>query len=106
MGLIGGGPGAFIGPVHRLAAEMDRRIELVAGAFFLRPRALPCCGAGLWHRSGASLPVDRGHDRSGARARRRYRPLLRAKPPNSQGPVVRSGSVPSKTYGCAVGQPC
>ncbi|MDI1295960.1 MAG: Gfo/Idh/MocA family oxidoreductase [bacterium] len=33
MGLIGGGPGAFIGPVHRLAAEMDRRIELVAGAF-------------------------------------------------------------------------
>lgn len=33
MGLIGGGPGAFIGPVHRLAAEMDREIELVAGAF-------------------------------------------------------------------------
>jgi hypothetical protein len=24
MGLIGGGPGSFIGPVHRLAAEMDR----------------------------------------------------------------------------------
>jgi predicted dehydrogenase len=33
MGLIGGGPGSFIGPVHRLAAEMDREIELVAGAF-------------------------------------------------------------------------
>ena len=33
MGMIGGGPGAFIGPVHRLAAEMDREIELVAGAF-------------------------------------------------------------------------
>ena len=37
MGLIGGGPGAFIGPVHRLAAEMDRRIELVAGAFSSDP---------------------------------------------------------------------
>lgn len=33
MGMVGGGPGAFIGPVHRLAAEMDREIELVAGAF-------------------------------------------------------------------------
>lgn len=33
MGLIGGGPGAFIGPVHRVAAELDREIELVAGAF-------------------------------------------------------------------------
>lgn len=33
MGLIGGGPGSFIGAVHRLAAEMDREIELVAGAF-------------------------------------------------------------------------
>src|SRR5579883_1316350 len=33
MGMIGGGPGAFIGPVHRIAAELDGRIEMVAGAF-------------------------------------------------------------------------
>lgn len=33
MGMIGGGAGAFIGPVHRIAAELDREIELVAGAF-------------------------------------------------------------------------
>jgi predicted dehydrogenase len=33
MGMVGGGPGAFIGPVHRLAAEMDGRIQMVAGAF-------------------------------------------------------------------------
>ncbi|RST32171.1 gfo/Idh/MocA family oxidoreductase [Sphingomonas ginkgonis] len=33
MGMVGGGPGAFIGPIHCLAAEMDREIELVAGAF-------------------------------------------------------------------------
>ncbi len=33
MGMIGGGPGAFIGPIHRIAAEMDREIELVAGVF-------------------------------------------------------------------------
>jgi len=33
MGMIGGGPGAFIGPIHRIAAELDREIELAAGAF-------------------------------------------------------------------------
>src|ERR1700744_6023308 len=33
MGLAGGGPGAFIGPVHRIAAELDGRCVLVAGAF-------------------------------------------------------------------------
>lgn len=37
MGMIGGGPGAFIGPVHRIAAEMDREIELVAGVFSSDP---------------------------------------------------------------------
>ena len=33
MAMIGGGPGSFIGPVHRIAAELDREIELVAGVF-------------------------------------------------------------------------
>lgn len=37
MGLVGGGAGAFIGPVHRIAAELDGRIELVAGAFSSSP---------------------------------------------------------------------
>jgi predicted dehydrogenase len=32
-GMVGGGPGAFIGGVHRKAAAMDGEIELVAGAF-------------------------------------------------------------------------
>ncbi|MDZ4375516.1 MAG: Gfo/Idh/MocA family oxidoreductase, partial [Phenylobacterium sp.] len=31
--MAGGGPGAFIGPVHRMAAELDGKIRLVAGAF-------------------------------------------------------------------------
>jgi predicted dehydrogenase len=33
MGMVGGGPGSFIGPVHRMAAELDGEVELVAGAF-------------------------------------------------------------------------
>jgi predicted dehydrogenase len=33
FGMIGGGRGAFIGGVHRIAAAMDGKAELVAGAF-------------------------------------------------------------------------
>jgi predicted dehydrogenase len=33
LGMVGGGEGAFIGAVHRLAARLDDRWELVAGAF-------------------------------------------------------------------------
>src|ERR1700683_3274258 len=32
LGMVGGGEGAFIGAVHRLAARMDGHYELVAGA--------------------------------------------------------------------------
>ncbi|MCG8374377.1 MAG: Gfo/Idh/MocA family oxidoreductase, partial [Balneolales bacterium] len=37
MGMIGGGVGAFIGAVHRLAANLDGQIELVCGAFSSNP---------------------------------------------------------------------
>ena len=33
LGMIGGGQGAFIGAVHRIAARMDDEYELVCGAF-------------------------------------------------------------------------
>jgi predicted dehydrogenase len=38
MGMVGGGPGAFIGEVHRKASRMDGHIELVAGAFDIDPK--------------------------------------------------------------------
>ena len=38
LGLVGGGIGAFIGEVHRIAARLDDRYELVAGAFSSEPR--------------------------------------------------------------------
>lgn len=37
MGMVGGGRGAFIGNVHRMAANLDGKIELVAGAFSSNP---------------------------------------------------------------------
>lgn len=33
MGMVGGGEGAFIGAIHRIAAAMDGEIELVCGCF-------------------------------------------------------------------------
>ncbi len=37
MGMVGGGIGAFIGAVHRMAANLDGKIELVCGAFSSNP---------------------------------------------------------------------
>ncbi|RAJ75135.1 putative dehydrogenase [Chitinophaga dinghuensis] len=37
MGMIGGGKDAFIGAIHRIAANMDGLIELVAGALSVNP---------------------------------------------------------------------
>lgn len=37
MGMVGGGQGAFIGAVHRMAANLDGQIELVCGAFSSDP---------------------------------------------------------------------
>lgn len=37
MGMVGGGRGAFIGAVHRMAAALDGRIDLACGAFSSDP---------------------------------------------------------------------
>ena len=37
LGMVGGGPDAFIGAVHRIAARLDDRYELVAGALSSDP---------------------------------------------------------------------
>ena len=49
-GMIGGGRGAFIGAVHRIAAQMDGQAELVAGAFSSDPERS--------HASGEDLFLD------------------------------------------------
>jgi predicted dehydrogenase len=47
--MVGGGPGSFIGPVHRMAAELDGRIRLTAGVFSRDPEknALAADGWGV-----------------------------------------------------------
>lgn len=53
MGMIGGGPGSFIGGVHRMAANLDGLIELVCGAFSSQADKSKEAGAAL------HLPADR-----------------------------------------------
>ena len=45
MGMVGGGRGAFIGAVHRIAAAIDQQIELVCGAFSSDPERSKASGA-------------------------------------------------------------
>jgi predicted dehydrogenase len=47
LGMVGGGQGAFIGAVHRMAARLDDRYELVAGAFSSTPEKSKASGAEL-----------------------------------------------------------
>ncbi len=52
LGMVGGGIGAFIGEVHRMAARLDGRYELVAGAFSSDPQRCK--------ESGEQLGIDPG----------------------------------------------
>ncbi len=47
LGMVGGGQGAFIGGVHRIAARIDDRYELVAGALSSDPQRASASAAEL-----------------------------------------------------------
>ena len=53
MGMVGGGQDAFIGAIHRLAANMDGLIELSCGALSINPEIAVASGAALF------LPTER-----------------------------------------------
>lgn len=48
MGMVGGGKGAFIGAIHRIAAQLDNQIELVCGAFSSDPENAVASGKALY----------------------------------------------------------
>lgn len=53
LGMVGGGSGAFIGNVHRMAARLDGQFELVAGALSSDP--------GRAHSSAKDLGIARSY---------------------------------------------
>jgi predicted dehydrogenase len=54
--MVGGGPGSFIGPVHKMAAELDGAFTLVAGAFSRDPAKSRAAAEGF------GQPADRAYD--------------------------------------------
>ncbi len=75
MGMVGGGRGAFIGAVHRMAARLDGEIDLVAGCFSSDPAKSKASGADFhldparvyasyeeMARAEAALPTDKRID--------------------------------------------
>ncbi len=55
LGMVGGGRDAFIGAVHRIAARLDDRYELVAGCLSSDPQRAAASAADLL------LPADRSY---------------------------------------------
>ena len=50
LGVVGGGPGSFIGPVHRTAARLDDHYEVVAAVLSRNPERSRAGGARHRHR--------------------------------------------------------
>ncbi len=53
-GIVGGGRGAFIGSVHRIAAELDGQAQVVAGAMSSHPE--------IARESAAAWFLERAYD--------------------------------------------
>ena len=73
LAVIGGGPGSFIGPVHRTAARLDDRFEIVAGVLSGDPARSRTAAAAIGiapDRAYADWPALLA-GRAGARRRRR-----------------------------------
>jgi hypothetical protein len=85
LGMVGGGRGAFIGETHRIAARLDDRYELVAGALSSDPqRAI---------ESGRDLRLDP------TRCYTDYREMAKAEAARKDGINVVSVATPNALQG-------
>lgn len=57
MGMVGGGADAFIGAVHRIAANIDGQIELVCGAFSSNPEKTKATADALFLNPNRAYPT-------------------------------------------------
>ena len=84
MGLIGGGPGSFIGPIHRIAAELDGEAELVAGAFSSSPERS--------REAGAAYGVD------AARAYASFEAMIEAESARAEGDRIDYAAIATPNH--------
>lgn len=73
LGMVGGGRGAFIGAVHRMAARLDDRYELVAGALSSDPERAAASAADVGIEPERSYAEWRDMARAEGRLRREGR---------------------------------
>jgi predicted dehydrogenase len=85
LGMVGGGQGAFIGGVHRMAARLDGCFELVAGAF--------SSNADRAHASAAELGID------AARSYEDFRDMAKAEAARPDGIDAVSIVTPNHLHG-------
>ncbi|WP_282091877.1 Gfo/Idh/MocA family protein [Epibacterium ulvae] len=85
LGMVGGGEGAFIGEVHRIAARLDGHFDLVAGAF--------SSDAERAHRSARDLGVE------AARSYADFREMAKAEAARADGLDAVSIVTPNHLHG-------
>jgi predicted dehydrogenase len=64
LGMVGGGQGAFIGDVHRIASRIDNRFDLVAGALSSDPTRAAESAAEIGISTDRGISARRRHSSS------------------------------------------
>ena len=91
LGMVGGGEGAFIGGVHRIAARLDDHYELVAGALVVRaPRRRGAPGSRSASPKTAATPTTRRWRRPRRRARDGIEAVAIVTPNHLHAPVAEA----------------
>src|SRR5438874_12961718 len=88
LGMVGGGQGAFIGAVHRLAARMDDQYVFVAGALSARPKRAPGPGKELGPPRGRTPTAFHGMAAGQSRRDDGIEAVLIATPQNLEVPAA------------------
>jgi predicted dehydrogenase len=90
LGMVGGGQGAFIGAVHRIAARLDDHYELVAGALSSEPERARASGAELGLREDRTYGTFEEMARREARLKDGIEAVAVVTPNHMHYPVARA----------------
>jgi predicted dehydrogenase len=90
LGMVGGGQGAFIGAVHRIAARLDDQYELVAGALSSEPARAKASGLDLGLREDRAYATFEEMARREARLRDGIEAVAIVTPNHMHFPVAKA----------------
>jgi predicted dehydrogenase len=90
LGMVGGGAGAFIGAVHRIAARLDGEFELTAGALSATPEKALASGRALGLAEDRIYPDFEAMARREARLREGIEAVAIVTPNHMHAPAARA----------------